>query len=188
MLKIETTPLKGLVIIEPVVYTDSRGHFVETYQDLRYRELGIPDAFVQDNLAYSRKDVLRGLHFQIAHPQTKLIQAISGEIYDAAVDVRPGSATFGQWFSVNLSAQNRRQFLVPAGFAHGYCVLTETATVMYKCSDYYHPEDEGGVLWSDPDIGIDWPVRHPVVSAKDERLPVLKALDSRQLPQVEKPS
>jgi dTDP-4-dehydrorhamnose 3,5-epimerase len=188
MLKIETTPLKGLLIIEPVVYTDSRGHFVETYQDLRYREMGVADNFVQDNLAFSHKDVLRGLHFQIKSPQAKLIQAISGEIYDVAVDVRPGSATFGQWFSVQLSAQNRRQLLVPAGFAHGYCVLTETATVIYKCSDYYHPEDEGGVLWSDPAIGIDWPVRRPVVSDKDEGLPLLETLGPEQLPQVEIPS
>ena len=186
MLKIETTPLPDLLVIEPQVYADDRGYFLETFQDRRYREKGVPGEFVQDNLAYSHKNVLRGLHFQIRHPQAKLIQTLSGEIYDVAVDVRPGSKTFGRWHATRLSADNRRQLFVPAGFAHGYCVTSETATVMYKCTDYYHPEDEGGVLWSDPQIGIDWPVRHPVVSEKDARLPPLADLGPDQLPQPEK--
>ena len=185
MLKIETTPLEGLLTIEPVVYADRRGHFLETYHGRRYQEKGVPVRFVQDNLAFSHQNVLRGLHFQVLHPQDKLLQAISGEVFDVAVDVRPGSATFGRWHAVTLSAENRRQLFVPKGFAHGYCVTSETATVMYKCSDYYHPEDEGGVLWSDPQIGIDWPVRRPVVSAKDAQLPALAALRPDQLPQVE---
>lgn len=188
MLKIETTPLQGLLIIEPAVFADSRGHFLETFQDLRYREKGVPADFVQDNLAFSHKNVLRGLHFQVNHPQAKLIQATSGEVFDVAVDVRAGSATFGRWFATRLSAENHRQMYVPVGFAHGYCVTSETATVMYKCSDYYHPEDEGGVLWSDPQIGIDWPLQHPVISDKDAQLPLLATLDPHRLPQPEKSS
>lgn len=182
MLKIETTPMQGLLVIEPVVYADTRGHFLETFQQQRYREKGVPADFVQDNLAFSHKNVLRGLHFQVTYPQAKLIQAVSGEIFDVAVDVRPGSRTFGTWFAVRLSAENRRLLFVPEGFAHGYCVTSETATVMYKCSEYYHPEDEGGVLWSDPKIGIDWPVPQPVVSDKDARLPTLETLPPDQLP------
>ena len=185
MLKVEKTPLEGLLIIEPPVYADSRGYFMETFQDIRYREQVAPEHFVQDNLAFSQKNVLRGLHFQIKFPQAKLLQAISGEVFDVAVDVRSGSATFGQWFGTRLSAKNRRQMYVPAGFAHGYCVISETATVIYKCSDYYHPEDEGGILWSDPQVGIEWPVEQPAVSEKDEKLPLLSALGSAQLPQVE---
>ena len=181
-------PVKGLLIIEPQVHADSRGYFLETFQDRRYRDKGVPAAFVQDNLAFSHKDVLRGLHFQIRHPQAKLIQALSGEIFDVAVDIRPGSATFGRWHATRLSAKNRRQLYVPEGFAHGYCVTSETATVMYKCSDYYHPEDEGGLLWSDPQIGIDWPVRNPVVSEKDAQLPHLDDLRPDQLPRLENPS
>jgi dTDP-4-dehydrorhamnose 3,5-epimerase len=188
MLTIEQTPLQGLLIIEPVVHADSRGYFMETFQDLRYRDNGVPAAFVQDNLAFSQKNVLRGLHFQIHHPQAKLIQVVAGEVFDVAVDVRPGSATFGRWHAVRLSAKNRRQLFVPEGFAHGYCVTGETATVIYKCSETYHPEDEGGVLWSDPEIGIDWPVGHPVVSDKDAQLPTLAALSPDQLPNVENPS
>jgi len=187
MLKIESTPLQGLLIIEPTVFTDNRGHFLETFQDRRFSEKGVPADFVQDNLAFSQQNVLRGLHFQIRHPQAKLIQAVSGEVFDVAVDVRPASATFGRWHGVRLSAENHRQFYVPEGFAHGYCVTSETATVMYKCSDYYHPEDEGGILWSDPQIGIDWPVRQPVVSDKDAQLPPLDTLRTDQLPQVENP-
>ena len=188
MLKIETTPLKGLLIIEPVVYTDDRGHFLETFQQLRYRENGVPTAYVQDNLAFSHKNVLRGLHFQVNYPQAKLIQAISGEIFDVAVDVRPGSSTFGRWSAVRLTADNHRLLFVPEGFAHGYCVISESATVMYKCSEYYHPDDEGGVLWSDPKIGIDWPVRQPVVSDKDARLPPLETLHPDQFPRLKDPA
>ena len=188
MMKIVKTSLSGLLIVEPKVFADGRGYFLETFQHLRYRESGMPAEFVQDNLAFSYKGVLRGLHFQIQYPQAKLIQAVAGEIFDVAVDVRPGSATFGRWFAVRLSAQNRRQLFVPEGFAHGYCVTSETATVIYKCSDYYHPEDEGGVLWSDPQVGIEWPISHPVVSDKDSQLPALAALGPDQLPQVEKPS
>ena len=185
MFRIEKTTLQGLLIIEPAVYADSRGHFLETFQDRRYRKNGVPPEFVQDNLAFSHKGVLRGLHFQIHHPQAKLIQAVAGKIFDVAVDVRPGSATFSHWFGVHLSAENHRQLYVPAGFAHGYCVISETATVVYKCSDYYHPEDEGGVRWSDPQIGIDWPLRRPIVSDKDAQLPILEALGPHQLPRLE---
>ena len=188
MLNVVKTPLRGLLILEPVVYTDQRGHFLETFQIQRYRDIGITTTFVQDNLAYSHKNVLRGLHFQLKHPQAKLIQVVSGEIYDVAVDIRPGSETFGRWFAARLSEANRRQFFVAEGFAHGYCITSESATVMYKCSDFYHPEDEGGLLWSDPEIGIDWPVANPVVSDKDAQLPLLAALRPDQLPKLEKSS
>lgn len=181
-MKIIPTSLKGLLIVEPKVLQDSRGYFMETYHQDRYREYGIDPCFVQDNLSYSVQGTLRGLHYQIRHVQAKLVQVISGEIYDVAVDIRPGSETFGKWVSVHLSGTNKRQLFIPEGFAHGFCVISETALFSYKCSDVYAPRDEGGVLWSDPDIGIDWPVKNPIISKKDSQYPRLFDILPENLP------
>jgi dTDP-4-dehydrorhamnose 3,5-epimerase len=174
--------LAGVLIIEPDVFADPRGFFVETYQRRRYRQLGIESRFVQDNLSFSVKGTLRGLHYQKKYPQAKLVQVISGEIFDVAVDIRPGSPAFGRWAGIILSAANHLQVLIPEGFAHGFCVCSETAHVWYKCSDYYRPEDEGGLNWNDPDIRIDWPVREPILSPKDRQFSFLRDLSFGQLP------
>jgi dTDP-4-dehydrorhamnose 3,5-epimerase len=170
------TSLEGLLIIEPDVFGDTRGYFSETYHQGRYQSTGLDANFVQDNLSFSKKNTLRGLHFQITHPQAKLVQAISGKIFDVAVDIRPESPTFGKFSSALLSEENKRQIFIPGGFAHGFCVLSESAHVAYKCSDYYRPEDEGGILWSDPAIAIDWPTKDPMLSDKDQKYPCLKDL------------
>ena len=167
------TVLEDVVIIEPEVFRDNRGFFMETYSRDRYKEAGVVCDFVQDNLSYSVKGTLRGLHFQIKRPQAKLVQVITGEIFDVAVDIRPGSSTFGKWTGVYLSEKNKRQLFIPEGFAHGFCVISETAHFLYKCSNFYFQHDEGGIIWSDPDIGIDWPVKDPIVSEKDKQLPRL---------------
>jgi len=168
-MKIISTPLDGLLIIEPLVFEDERGYFLETHHYQRFQAAGIACSFVQDNLSFSKKNILRGLHFQKTNPQTKLVQAVSGEIFDVGVDLRPGSATFGKWSGAIISERNKRQLLIPEGFAHGFCVLSQSAHVAYKCSDYYNPDDEGGILWSDPDIAIDWPSKNPILSAKDHQ-------------------
>jgi dTDP-4-dehydrorhamnose 3,5-epimerase len=179
-MQITKTPLQGLLIIDPEVFGDERGYFLETHHQNRYRDAGIDRIFVQDNLSFSGKNTLRGLHFQRTRPQAKLVQAVTGEIFDVAVDIRPGSATFGQWSGVHLSERNKRQLFVPEGFAHGFCVLSDSAHIIYKCSDEYVPQDEGGILWSDPAIGIAWPVKNPLLSAKDRRFPCLSALASEK--------
>jgi len=168
-MKIITTPLDGLLIIEPRVFEDERGYFLETHHYQRFQSATIDCTFVQDNLSFSKKNILRGLHFQKTKPQAKLVQAVSGEIFDVGVDLRPGSASFGKWSGALLSEENKRQLFVPQGFAHGFCVLSESAHVTYKCSDYYDPEDEGGLLWSDPAIAIDWPLKDPILSVKDRQ-------------------
>jgi len=173
--------IEDVLIIKPRVFRDQRGFFMETYQQDRYRDIGINKNFVQDNLSFSVKGTLRGLHFQIKHPQAKLVQVISGEIFDVAVDIRPGSPTYGKWTGIYLSEQTLTQVFVPEGFAHGFCVLSETAHFLYKCSDFYAPDDEGGILWSDPDIAIDWPIKDPVVSDKDRRHPCLSFMLPGQL-------
>ena len=163
------TKLHDCVIIEPKVFGDERGFFLETFQAERYIELaGITLPFVQDNHSRSSKAVLRGLHYQKAKPQGKLVRVVRGEVYDVAVDIRQGSPTFGQWEGVVLSEANKRQFWVPPGFAHGFVVLSDTADFEYKCTDYYDPSDEGSILWSDPDLDIPWPIANPVLSTKDE--------------------
>jgi len=172
-MKIITTSLEGVLIIEPRVFEDNRGFFMETYNQNKYQKSRINRLFVQDNLSYSVRGTLRGLHFQIKHPQAKLVQVITGEIFDVAVDIRKGSPTFGKWTGVVLSAQNKRQVFIPEGFAHGFCVISETACFLYKCSDFYAPDDEGGIIWSDPDIGIEWPVKDPIISEKDKHYPRL---------------
>jgi len=179
---VEKIALNEVVIIEPHAYEDNRGYFMETYQEARYRDLGISSRFVQDNLSFSRKGALRGLHYQYPHAQDKLVQVIRGEIFDVAVDIRRGSPTFGQWASALLSDKNHRQLYVPAGFAHGFLVLSETAYVLYKCTDYYSPGSEGGILWSDPDLAIQWPTQDPLVSPKDTVHPRLQQISQDRLP------
>jgi len=168
-MKISHSKLKGCVIIEPRVFGDERGFFLETFQAVRYeQEAGIDLPFVQDNHSRSARGVLRGLHFQKTKPQGKLVRVVRGEVYDVAVDIREGSATFGEWEGVTLSEDNKKQFWVPPGFAHGFVVLSDTADFEYKCTDYYDPSDEGCILWSDPDLDIPWPIANPVLSTKDE--------------------
>jgi len=173
--KIKVTPcgdIEGLKVIEPTVFGDSRGYFMETYNYNDFREAGIDVTFVQDNQSSSRYGVLRGLHFQINYPQDKLVRVVAGEVYDVAVDLRPGSATYGKWFGVLLSAENKKQFFIPKGFAHGFLVLSDVAEFTYKCSDFYHPNDEGGIMYNDPDIAVEWPVGEEmelVLSDKDTK-------------------
>ena len=181
-MKVITTSIEGILIIEPKTFKDNRGFFMETYNQKRYNASGINTTFVQDNLSYSLKNTLRGLHFQIKHPQAKLIQVISGEIFDVAVDLRSDSATFGKWTGIHLSDENKRQMFIPEGFAHGFCVLSEFALFYYKCSDFYAPEDEGGIIWSAPDIGVEWPVENPIISEKDNQFQKLSGLTAEKLP------
>jgi dTDP-4-dehydrorhamnose 3,5-epimerase len=172
--------IKGLKIITPAVHKDARGYFMETYQQRDLAEAGIDAVFVQDNQSASVKGVLRGLHFQINYPQAKLVRVIKGEVFDVAVDLRKASKTFGKWVGVTLSAENKRQFYIPEGFAHGFAVLSETATFVYKCTRFYAPGDEGGLMWNDPQIGIQWPVSEdfkPLLSEKDTKNPTLDKLD-----------
>ena len=181
-LKFINKPLPGVLLIEPMVFSDERGFFMETFHAKKYAEAGIPGPFVQDNHSHSQRGTLRGLHYQLKHPQGKLVYVIKGQILDVAVDIRKGSPFFGQWVGVTLSAEKKRQLYVPEGFAHGFCVLSKTADVFYKCTDVYSPEDEGGILWADPDIGIDWPVETPILSEKDGSYPKLIEIPEELLP------
>jgi dTDP-4-dehydrorhamnose 3,5-epimerase len=181
-MKILPTSLPEVLIIEPAVFQDERGFFMETYQQRRYTEAGIESIFVQDNLSRSVRGTLRGLHYQVKHAQAKLIQVIEGTIFDVALDIRRGSPSFGQWTSVHLSDENKRQLFLPEGFAHGFCVLSESAQVVYKCTDYYAAEDEGGILWSDPALAIAWPILKPLLSEKDIQLPHLADIPPERLP------
>lgn len=173
-MKVIPTKLEGALIIEPKVFEDARGYFMETWHARRYREHGLPERFVQDNVSFSRKGVLRGLHYQHPNPQGKLVSVFQGEVFDVAVDLRSGSPTFGQWTSVILSSENHRQFYVPEGFAHGFAVLSDTALVHYKCTAFYDPAGDAGLRWDDPDLAIVWPVTDPVLSAKDAAAPLLR--------------
>lgn len=172
-MKVINTAIPEVLIIEPKVFGDSRGFFLETFQAARYAEAGIPGPFVQDNHSRSAKGVLRGLHFQKQYPQGKLVYVTSGTVFDVAVDIRKDSPTFGKWVGITLSADEHQQFYVPPGFAHGFCVLSDSADFHYKCTDYYHPEDEGCIRWNDPNIGIEWPFTEPTLSAKDANAPFL---------------
>jgi dTDP-4-dehydrorhamnose 3,5-epimerase len=176
------TEIPGVVILEPKVFGDARGYFMETFSAHRYQQAGVQGLFVQDNVSLSQRGVLRGLHFQNPNPQAKLVQVLLGEVFDVAVDIRRGSPTFGKWIGAVLSAGNHRQFFVPAGFAHGFCVLSETAMFHYKCTEYYSPTCEGGIAWNDPDIGIDWPIKTPNLSAKDSVYGRLKDYPQDKLP------
>ena len=175
-MNVTETKLAGVLIIEPKVFGDARGFFKETFQAERYREAGIEYTFVQDNYSRSQKGVLRGLHFQITKPQGKLVSCPKGAVFDVAVDIDPESTTYGQYVGVELTEENHKQLWVPPGYAHGFCVLSETADFEYKCTDYYDPSDEGGVIWNDPDVAIDWPIDQPLLSDKDSKLPTLKEL------------
>jgi len=182
-LKVNQAKLPSVLHIEPKVFGDSRGFFLETYNKERYMEAGFPDVdFVQDNHSRSSKGVLRGLHFQLNHPQGKLVQVATGSVYDVAVDVRVGSPTFGQWYGAILSEENHHQLWIPPKFAHGFCVLSDTADFVYKCTDYYRPEDEGGLLWNDPAVGIEWPLEAPLLSEKDKVYACLADIDTALLP------
>ncbi len=174
------TDVSGVMIIEPKIFGDARGYFTETYSERDFFEAGIDKKFVQDNESRSKRGVLRGLHFQKENPQGKLVRVIEGEVFDVAVDLRKSSPTFGKWVGVTLSAENKKQFYIPEGFAHGFVVLSETATFVYKCTRFYAPGDEGGLMWNDPEIGIEWPVSEnfqPLLSEKDTKNPTLKELD-----------
>ncbi|MDT8386264.1 MAG: dTDP-4-dehydrorhamnose 3,5-epimerase [Thiogranum sp.] len=173
-MRISSLEIPGVLLIEPAVHGDARGFFLESYRRDIFRNAGVNDKFVQDNHSHSGKGVLRGLHYQLKHPQAKLVRAVRGAIFDVAVDVRRGSPTFGQWVGEQLSEENKRMLYVPAGFAHGFCTLAETTDVLYKCSDYHHPQDERGILWSDPDLAIEWPEMQFLLSERDRVHPVLK--------------
>ena len=175
------TGIEGLVVAEPKVFGDNRGYFMETYNYNDFKAAGLDMVFVQDNQSKSKKGVLRGLHFQKKNPQGKLVRVVSGEVYDVAVDLRKGSDTYGKWYGVLLSAENKKQFYVPEGFAHGFVVMSETAEFVYKCTRFYDPSDEGGLMWNDPEIGIDWPVPENaelLLSEKDQHHQPLKDFES----------
>ncbi len=176
------TKIPGLILLEPKVFGDERGFFMETYNQQRYQDIGINEVFVQDNLSFSRRGILRGLHYQKPMTQGKLVQVIQGEVYDVGVDIRKGSPTFGQWHGVTLSAENKRQFYMPPGFAHGFLVMSETALFSYKCTDLYNPEGEASIAWNDPALNIDWPIQDPQLSEKDQQARLLKDLSEQELP------
>ena len=169
--------IKGVYIIDVKTYGDNRGYFMETYNYNDFKEAGIDHNFVQDNQSASKKGVLRGLHFQINYPQDKLVRVIRGEVFDVVVDMRPGSKTYGQWYGVRLSEENKKMFFIPKNFAHGFLVLSDYAEFTYKCTDFYHPNDEGGIIWNDPDLGIEWPIEPGLeltISDKDTKWPGFK--------------
>ena len=182
-MKIEPTHIPGVLLIEPDVFGDHRGYFKESWNRLKYADFGLDVDFVQDNLSFSRKGILRGLHFQNPTPQGKLVQALQGEVFDVAVDIRKGSPSFGQWYGAVLSAENHLQMYVPEGFAHGFCVISETALFAYKCTEYYSPQSEHSLRFDDPDIGIQWPLDEPPsLSAKDINAKLLKDFPENLLP------
>lgn len=179
-IKVTYCGIDGLCVIEPTVFGDERGYFMETYNQNDMKEYGLDMIFVQDNQSSSKKGVLRGLHFQKQYPQGKLVRAVNGEVFDVAVDLRKDSATYGKWFGVILSAENKKQFYIPEGFAHGFLVLSDTAEFCYKCTDFYHPNDEGGIKWDDPDIGIEWNIPDDmelIISEKDQKWKGIKETD-----------
>jgi len=176
-MRVIQTRLPGVLIIEPRVFEDVRGHFYESYNHREYAAHGVSEVFVQDNHSRSRRGTVRGLHYQIAPGQAKLVRVAVGEVFDVSVDIRHGSPTFGQWVGVVLSAENRRQVYVPVGFAHGFCVISDWADFLYKCSSYYDPEAERGIAWDDPDLSISWPTRSPLLSERDRHHPRLSEAD-----------
>lgn len=169
--------IPGLVVIEPRVFKDERGFFMETYNRSVFEEHGIEPEFVQFNHSLSVKNTLRGLHYQVGKPQGKLVRVIRGEVYDVSVDIRFGSPTFGKWFGISLSAENKKMLYVPVGFAHGFCVMSDDAEFIYACTDTYHPEGERGILWNDPDLAVSWPVTKPLLSEKDKRNILFKNIE-----------
>ena len=181
-MKVEATATPGVIIIEPRAFSDERGMFFETWSQARYAQAGVPEKFVQDNVSRSARGVLRGLHYQEPNAQGKLLSVLDGEIFDVAVDIRRGSPTFTQWVGVTLSAENRRQLYVPAGFAHGFQAMSANATVLYKCTEYYHSASELSVSWSDDELAIPWPLP-PILSDKDRDAPLLRDIPESRLPQ-----
>jgi len=181
-MKVSETSLPGVLLIEPRVFSDPRGAFWETYQAKRYADAGIAATFVQDNGSRSVRGTLRGLHYQLRHPQAKLVWVTRGEVFDVVVDIRRGSPTFGRWFGMTLAGDRPQQVYIPTGFAHGFCVLSEFADFAYKCSDYYVPDDEYGIMWNDPDLDIQWPIAEPLLSDKDRGYPTLNAAPRHDLP------
>ena len=181
-MKVSETTLPGVYLIELPVFSDQRGFFQETWQKTRYARAHIPGPFVQDNHSRSTHGTLRGLHYQLKHPQGKLVWALQGEVFDVAVDIRVGSPTFGCWFGTILSGDNHRQLYIPAGFAHGFCVLSAEADFLYKCTDFYAPEDEYGLRWDDPRLAIDWQITAPMLSEKDLHYPTLDTILWEHLP------
>jgi dTDP-4-dehydrorhamnose 3,5-epimerase len=181
-MNLSETSLPGPFIVEPRIFRDARGYFLETWNRSRYGAAEIPSDFVQDNLSYSEQGVLRGLHYQHPSAQGKLVMVLQGEVYDVAVDIRVGSPTFGRWMGIILSSTGHRQLYVPPGFAHGFVVTSQFALFMYKCTDFYKPEDEGSVAWDDPDLAIQWPVSSPILAAKDRDAPRLHTITSERLP------
>jgi len=177
--------LPEVVIVEPQIFRDQRGFFLETYRESTYREWGIPERFVQDNYSHSVKGVLRGLHYQLGEPQGKLVWAAQGVIFDVAVDIRKGSPTYGRWEGLLLTSENQKQLYIPPGFAHGFCVTSDFAVVMYKCTRYYAPKEERGVRWNDPKLAIEWPIKAPIMSEKDKMLPTLDKALAEDLPRYE---
>jgi dTDP-4-dehydrorhamnose 3,5-epimerase len=176
------TSLSGVFLVEPDVFRDHRGFLTETFHHRKYADERIDRVFVQDNHSHSKGGVLRGLHYQLKNAQAKLVYVVTGEIFDVVVDIRQGSPTFGQWVGTILSASNRRQIFAPEGFAHGFCVLSETADVIYKCTEFYAPGDDYGIFWADSTIGIDWPIKHPMLSEKDSQNPKLNEVPRDLLP------
>lgn len=181
-MNITATPLDGLLIVEPQCFQDQRGYFLETYEEARYRQAGIQETFVQDNHSRSAGGVLRGLHFQVRRPQAQLVTVMRGEVFDVCVDLRPGSATFGRWYGIELSETGPRQVYMASGFAHGFCVVSDWADLHYKVSRRYDPTDAGGLRWNDPDLGIRWPIASPIVTTRDAGYPRLKDLAPAHLP------
>ncbi|MBM3224264.1 MAG: dTDP-4-dehydrorhamnose 3,5-epimerase [Candidatus Tectomicrobia bacterium] len=179
---VSATTLPGVYLIEPRIFPDQRGFFQETWQATRYAQAQIPGPFVQDNHAHSKQGALRGLHYQLKHPQGKLVWVVHGEVFDVAVDIRVGSPTFGRWLGVMLSGENHRQLYIPPGFAHGACVLSESADFLYKCTDFYTPGDEYGLRWNDPCLAITWPIITPILSDKDRQYPTLDTIPQEHLP------
>lgn len=174
---VEDGKLVGTKLIKTRMFNDPRGYFMEVYHQQKYREAGIAETFVQDNLSFSQQHVLRGMHFQKTSPQGKLVCAVQGAIWDVVIDIREDSSTYGQWDSFSLSSENGHQLYVPGGFAHGFLVTSESALVLYKCTDFYQPSDECGIAWDDPNVGVAWPVAEPILSEKDRKLPYLRDLD-----------
>ena len=174
--KVKKSDLEGVLIIEPTIHTDLRGRFFESFQREKYKDLGITEEFVQDNQSVSQKNTIRGLHYRVEPEQSKLVRVIKGEVFDVVVDIRKSSPTFGQWRGYTLSDSNYLQIYIPAGFAHGFCVLSETAEFLYKVSEYYSAEKERGIIWNDPEIGVAWPTSTPILSKKDKLNPGLKDL------------
>lgn len=181
-MKVSVSNIPDVLVVEPDVFEDDRGLFMELFHDLRYREFGITEKFVQDNYSVSCQNTLRGLHYQLDSPQGKLVQVIEGEVFDVAVDVRIGSPSFGQWVGEILSDGNNKQLYIPPGFAHGFCVMSQKARFIYKCTSHYDSSDEYGLFWADKTINIDWPVQSPRLSEKDQRLPTIDTISREILP------